>query len=89
MINGLVNGSLHGFHVHEFGDLSDMAAGLSVGGHYNPYNGTHSLPGYGNPHVGDLVISFLKFLNLIKIRATSTTTILMELLTTNTPTQTR
>jgi Cu/Zn superoxide dismutase len=55
---GLVDGSLHGFHVHEFGDMTDLVAGMSVGGHYNPYNGTHSLPGYGNPHVGDLVRIF-------------------------------
>eukprot|EP01115_Flamella_aegyptia_P013173 TRINITY_DN6877_c0_g1_i1.p1 TRINITY_DN6877_c0_g1~~TRINITY_DN6877_c0_g1_i1.p1 ORF type:complete len:421 (-),score=213.92 TRINITY_DN6877_c0_g1_i1:62-1273(-) len=52
-VHGL-NGNAHGFHLHTFGDIGDTTQGLSTGGHFNPFNGTHSLPGYGNPHVGDL-----------------------------------
>ena len=33
---------LHGFHVHELGDLSDNCAG--AGGHYNPFGRNHGAP---------------------------------------------
>lgn len=42
----------HGFHIHEFGDLRDMAEGKSAGGHFNPKGVQHGGPGKG--HVGDL-----------------------------------
>lgn len=42
----------HGFHVHEFGDLRDMAEGKSAGGHFNPSGTDHGKPGHG--HAGDL-----------------------------------
>lgn len=35
--------SRHGFHIHEFGDLSSRD-GTSLGGHYNPEGHKHSLP---------------------------------------------
>ena len=48
-ITGLEPGE-HGFHVHEFGDLSDGCA--SAGGHYNPDGVDHGNLEEG--HVGDL-----------------------------------
>ena len=38
-ISGLTPGK-HGFHIHEFGDISDSANAMSTGGHYDPA-GTH------------------------------------------------
>jgi Cu-Zn family superoxide dismutase len=38
-ITGLSPGK-HGFHIHEFGDISDAAKAMSTGGHYDPA-GTH------------------------------------------------
>ena len=48
-ITGLSQG-LHGFHVHEFGDLSNGCE--SAGGHYNPDGVEHG--DLENGHVGDL-----------------------------------
>ena len=48
-ISGLTEG-LHGFHIHEFGDLSDGCD--SAGGHYNPHGVDHG--DIDNGHVGDL-----------------------------------
>jgi len=53
IIKGIVKGltpGLHGFHIHEFGDLSDGCA--SAGGHYNPEGVKHG--GLEHGHVGDL-----------------------------------
>eukprot|EP00172_Hildenbrandia_rubra_P003138 Plantae.Rhodophyta-Hildenbrandia_rubra.ctg46589.p1 GENE.Plantae.Rhodophyta-Hildenbrandia_rubra.ctg46589~~Plantae.Rhodophyta-Hildenbrandia_rubra.ctg46589.p1 ORF type:complete len:215 (-),score=23.00 Plantae.Rhodophyta-Hildenbrandia_rubra.ctg46589:106-750(-) len=45
----------HGWHVHQFGDISDTAGGSAVGGHYNPANLTHGIPGESRViHRGDL-----------------------------------
>lgn len=42
----------HGFHIHEFADRRNGC--ISLGAHYNPYNGTHlDLNEHGN-HLGDL-----------------------------------
>ena len=53
LIKGTVTGlepGLHGFHIHEFGDMTDGCK--SMGGHYNPDNVTHGDLDKG--HVGDL-----------------------------------
>ena len=51
-ISGLIPNSLHGFHVHEAGDLTDKCA--SACAHFNPYGNTHGCPGMSKRHVGDL-----------------------------------
>jgi Cu-Zn family superoxide dismutase len=38
-VTGLSPGK-HGFHIHEYGDVSDAAKAMSTGGHYDP-EGTH------------------------------------------------
>ncbi len=53
LIKGTITGlkpGLHGFHIHEFGDMSDGCK--SMGGHYNPDNVNHGDLEEG--HVGDL-----------------------------------
>ena len=50
-ITGLSNG-LHGFHVHEYGDLTDGCT--SSCSHFNPYNVDHGGPNSKIRHVGDL-----------------------------------
>ena len=42
---------MHGFHIHESGDL--FGGCKTTGGHYNPNGKTHRGPGAGG-HVGDL-----------------------------------
>jgi len=51
-INGLQNGSYHGFHVHEYGDLRDPVN--STGGHFNPSAVTHGIPNFTPRHIGDM-----------------------------------
>ncbi|WP_437186238.1 superoxide dismutase family protein [Planctomicrobium sp. SH668] len=51
-VTGLTPG-LHGFHIHEFGDLSDPK-GLAAGGHYNPDGHEHGGLHDDVRHVGDL-----------------------------------
>ena len=51
-LSGLKPNSLHGFHVHEAGDLSDKCTSMCA--HFNPYNKTHGCPGTNERHVGDL-----------------------------------
>ncbi|EKD00480.1 copper/zinc superoxide dismutase [Trichosporon asahii var. asahii CBS 8904] len=52
-ITGLEPLSTHGFHVHEFGDISGEGC-LATGGHYNPFNQTHGAPEDKVRHAGDL-----------------------------------
>ncbi|KAJ3329101.1 hypothetical protein HDU76_008646, partial [Blyttiomyces sp. JEL0837] len=54
---GLVPGSTHGFHIHNFGDITD-SKGANLFGHYNPTNKSHACVAEGKSpsdvHVGDL-----------------------------------
>ena len=51
-LKGLKPLSLHGFHVHEAGDLTDKCTSMCA--HFNPYGSTHGCPGMSERHVGDL-----------------------------------
>ena len=50
-ITGLKSSGLHGFHVHECGDMSDSCESMCA--HFNPYDKTHGCPGMKDRHVGD------------------------------------
>lgn len=54
-VENLVGQMSYGIHIHAKGDLSSID-GLSTGGHYNPMEKPHRLPGGGEDvgHVGDL-----------------------------------
>ncbi len=55
IISGLNPNQKHGFHIHEFGDIS-APDGTATGDHYNPEGHDHVLPN-GQPmpgHAGDL-----------------------------------
>ena len=52
-VMGLKPNSKHGFHIHQFGDIS-AADGTSTGGHFNPDMNDHAGPMDGKRHVGDL-----------------------------------
>lgn len=51
-VSGLKPGT-HGFHIHEFGDIS-AADGMSAGGHLNPGHAKHGAPDAAERHEGDL-----------------------------------
>jgi Cu-Zn family superoxide dismutase len=52
-IEGLSPGQKHGFHIHQWGDVSSPD-GKSAGGHYNPEGHDHAGPMKGMRHAGDL-----------------------------------
>ncbi len=51
-LTGLKKNHKHGFHVHEYGDLSEGCESMCA--HFNPYGKTHGGPDDKNRHVGDL-----------------------------------
>jgi len=51
-VKGLKKNGIHGFHVHEAGDLTDHCESLCA--HFNPTNKKHGCPGMKKRHVGDL-----------------------------------
>ena len=76
-ITGLNPNSLHGFHVHEAGDLTDKCTSMCA--HFNPYGNTHGCPGMRERHVGDLgnirtnnkgCAKYTFYVNVIKLRGT-------------------
>jgi len=76
-ITGLNPNSLHGFHVHEAGDLTDKCTSMCA--HFNPYGNTHGCPGMKVRHVGDLgnistnnkgEAKYTFYDNVIKLRGT-------------------
>lgn len=52
-VEGLAPGTVHGFHIHEFGDCSSPDA-TSAGGHFNPEGRSHGGPMAATHHAGDL-----------------------------------
>jgi len=51
-IEGLKKNGLHGFHVHQCGDMSDKCESMCA--HFNPFGKKHGCPGAKERHVGDL-----------------------------------
>ncbi|HTJ77630.1 MAG TPA: superoxide dismutase family protein [Rariglobus sp.] len=51
-VTGLKPGE-HGFHIHEYGDLTSTD-GTSTGGHFNPAHQHHGSPAAAEHHEGDL-----------------------------------
>jgi len=48
-------GTLHGIHVHQWGDITDQTAGLNTGSHWNPTNNSHGCPENTSArHYGDM-----------------------------------
>ena len=74
-IEGLRKNGLHGFHVHECGDLSEQCESMCA--HFNPLHKNHGCPGANERHVGDLgnliankngIAHYQRIDNMIKLR---------------------
>lgn len=64
---GMKIGSEHGFHVHQFGDLSGDTRATNLGTHFNPHSMDHGLPPSATRHLGDMVFSQLKNLTFQRV----------------------
>jgi Cu-Zn family superoxide dismutase len=53
-LSGLKKNGLHGFHIHEYGDMSEKCESMCA--HFNPYGKSHGGPddNVNHRHVGDL-----------------------------------
>lgn len=51
-VKGLSPDGQHGFHIHQYGDLTEGCK--TAGGHYNPHQKNHGGPMAEERHVGDL-----------------------------------
>jgi len=51
-IQGLKKNAQHGFHVHEYGDMSEQCD--SMCSHFNPFHKNHGAPDSTERHLGDL-----------------------------------
>lgn len=74
-IEGLTKNGLHGFHIHEYGDISEQCESLCL--HFNPYGKKHGCPGASERHAGDLgnlitnqngIAHYQQIDNIIKLR---------------------
>ena len=51
-LEGFKPNTIHGFHIHEYGDLTKGCESMCA--HFNPFNKTHGGPNDAERHVGDL-----------------------------------
>lgn len=51
-ITGLKKNALHGFHIHEYGDMSEQCDSMCA--HFNPFHKNHGGPESKERHLGDL-----------------------------------
>lgn len=56
VVANLTRLGVYGVHIHQYGDLSDRAAGTNTGSHFDPLNtGVHNWPGVSTDHhAGDM-----------------------------------